>query len=257
MVHPCILSSNAARWGAESSAIPILRRSADCVRRGPAAALPNKAKLLEVTRAAAGASHTTALRYTRIGDAKWSAAVSKTSRSSLESPTPIAAQNPAGGRSSDQDGLFHKVVSSFQLASATSEDMPLRRGSRRFWWSCRRPSKRFCDGGIGGIALSWLVIVEPISEPIPTVRTSRRYLAEILRASFHYLSVVSQTVSHWLSQLPKPLMHTHLDLEARVGIEPLLELSGLTNLSFRDIKQSHPSVQFVFNRVSRHCKPFT
>jgi len=32
---------------------------------------------------------TAALRYSRIGDAKWSAAVSKTSRSSLELPTRV------------------------------------------------------------------------------------------------------------------------------------------------------------------------
>src|SRR5438132_461808 len=63
---------------------------------------------------------------------------------------------------------------------------------------------------------------EPISEPVPAVSTFWRNLATILKESFDYLSVVSQTVSHWLSHPRKPLMHTHLDLEARVGIEPTL-----------------------------------
>jgi hypothetical protein len=31
--------------------------------------------------------------------------------------------------------------------------------------------------------------------------------------------IVSQTVSHWLSAPPKPLLHSQMDLEARVGIE--------------------------------------
>jgi hypothetical protein len=30
--------------------------------------------------------------------------------------------------------------------------------------------------------------------------------------------IVSQTVSHWLSLRPKPLLHTQLRMEARVGI---------------------------------------
>ena len=63
------------------------------------------------------------------------------------------------------------------------------------------------------------MFIEPIPEPISTVSTSRRNLAAILRASFGYLSVVSQTVSHWLSQLPNSLVLQHLEMEARVGIE--------------------------------------
>ena len=31
--------------------------------------------------------------------------------------------------------------------------------------------------------------------------------------------IVNQTVSHWLSASPNPLLHTQLELEARVGIE--------------------------------------
>jgi hypothetical protein len=34
------------------------------------------------------------------------------------------------------------------------------------------------------------------------------------------ISVVSQTVSHWLSESPNSLLHTQLELEARVGIGP-------------------------------------
>ena len=57
----------------------------------------------------------------------------------------------AGGGSCDQNGLFHKVVSSFQLASAASEHTPLRRGSeeKKTKFSLRCPRLGLEAGGGG------------------------------------------------------------------------------------------------------------
>jgi hypothetical protein len=51
--------------------------------------------------------------------------------------------------------------------------------------------------------------------------------AQILKQSWNNPKIVSQTVSHWLSHFPNSLLHTQLELEARVGIgqiSPLLHL---------------------------------
>src|ERR1039457_1313149 len=44
--------------------------------------------------------------------------------------------------------------------------------------------------------------------------------SRILEQSWNNPKIVSQTVSHWLSESPNSLLHTQLELEARVGIEP-------------------------------------
>jgi hypothetical protein len=60
--------------------------------------------------------------------------------------------------------------------------------------------------------------------------------SRILKQSWNNPKIVSQTVSHWLPESPNPLLHTQLELEARVGIEQqlqsklrihLLEINGL------------------------------
>jgi hypothetical protein len=42
--------------------------------------------------------------------------------------------------------------------------------------------------------------------------------SRILEQYWSNPKIVSQTVSHWLSVSPNPLLHTQLELEARVGI---------------------------------------
>jgi hypothetical protein len=42
--------------------------------------------------------------------------------------------------------------------------------------------------------------------------------SRILEQSWNNPKIVSQTVSHWLSVTLKSLLHTQLELEARVGI---------------------------------------
>jgi hypothetical protein len=42
--------------------------------------------------------------------------------------------------------------------------------------------------------------------------------AQILEQSWSNPKIVSQTVSHWLSETPNSLLHSQLELEARVGI---------------------------------------
>ena len=49
--------------------------------------------------------------------------------------------------------------------------------------------------------------------------------SRILKQSWSNPKVVSQTVSHWLTETPNSLLHTQLELEARVGIGQLLGLS--------------------------------
>ena len=45
--------------------------------------------------------------------------------------------------------------------------------------------------------------------------------SRILKQSWANPKIVSQTVSHWLSVTPNSLLHTQLEMDARVGIERL------------------------------------
>ena len=48
--------------------------------------------------------------------------------------------------------------------------------------------------------------------------------SRILKQSWNNPKIVSQTVSHWASETPNSVLHTQLELEARVGIEPTMQL---------------------------------
>ena len=52
--------------------------------------------------------------------------------------------------------------------------------------------------------------------------------SRILKQSWANPKIVSQTVSHWLSETPNSLPHMRLELEARVGIEQVGELSAIS-----------------------------
>jgi hypothetical protein len=63
--------------------------------------------------------------------------------------------------------------------------------------------------------------------------------SRILKQFWSNPKVVSQTVSHWLSEPPNSLLHTQLELEARVGIDPILALIRelfTTELGYNQLK---------------------
>jgi hypothetical protein len=70
--------------------------------------------------------------------------------------------------------------------------------------------------------------------------------SRILEQFWSNPKIVSQTVSHWLSEPPKPLLHSQMELEARVGIEPYLIWQIRKKAVTNSIFQTHSNASLKF-----------
>jgi hypothetical protein len=79
--------------------------------------------------------------------------------------------------------------------------------------------------------------------------------SRILKQSWANPKIISQTVSHWLSLTPNSLLHTQLELEARVGIGQVRALSAVFKTHPQCLRhQRHAASKLSNIPIDRHFR---